>query len=298
MKKRAYDRVGYLFILPVVILFAVFVVYPICYNIAVSFYDWNGIDLHREFAGLDNYIKLMRDPVMKRVTGNFLLIAFFTTAIQAFLGVIFASFFINKIPFSGLYRIMFYLPVIATPAVIGDVFSNILETNRGYLNVFLSSVQLGFLRRQWLADTRLALGCVIFVNIWQWTGYSMLMYYANLLTIPPSMYEAATLDGAGKLQQLRYLTLPLLRGTHYTLFILGVLGSLKFFDLSYVLTRGGPAHATETFSTYIYTKSFLLFRQGEASAIAVLMFLIALFITFVQLKLYYRNDKNKELADG
>ena len=124
----------------------------------------------------------------------------------------------------------------------------------------------------------------------------MLMYYANMLNIPQDLYEAATIDGATSVQQFTKITVPLLRGTHYTLFIMGMLGSLKCFDLPYILTKGGPAHATETFSTYIYTKSFNLFKQGEASAIVVIMFLIAMIITMIPLKFYYRDDKDKELA--
>ena len=295
-RKNKKVMTGYLFILPVFILFSIFIVYPIMYNFVISFYDWNGIDIEKTFVGFQNFITIFHDKTMKKTIYNFVMIAVFTTFIQAFLGLIFASFFTRKIKLSGFYRIMFYLPVITTPTIVGDIFSKIFETNRGYLNELLRSVHLDFLCQQWLADPKFALACIIFVNIWQWTGYSMLMYYSSMLTIPDDLYEAATLDGAGTLQRFRYITFPLLRGTHYTLFILGFLGSLKCFDLPYVLTKGGPAHATETFSTYIYTLSFNLFKQGQASAVAVIMFIIAMIITFVQLKMYYKDDKDKELA--
>lgn len=294
MKKKYLT--SYLFILPIVLMFSVFIIYPIVYNIIISFYDWNGINIEKIFAGFANYKALFQDKTMKIILKNFVVIALSTTIIQAFFGLVFASFFIRRIKFSGFYRIMFYLPVIATPTIVGNIFSKILETNRGYLNVMLRAVHLDVLCQQWLATPKFALACIIFVNIWQWTGYSMLMYYANMLNIPQDLYEAATLDGANSFQQFTRITFPLLRGTHYTLFILGMLGSLKCFDLPYVLTNGGPAHATETFSTYIYTKSFNMFKQGEASAIVVLMFLIAMVITIIQLKMYYKDDKDKELA--
>lgn len=289
--KKRESLQGYLFILPVVILFAVFIIYPIVYNIHISFYDWNGINLEKTFIGVKNYTELFHDPIMKKTVINFIKIALLTTVIQAFFGLIFASFFIRRIPLSKFYRIMFYLPVIATPTIVGNMFSKIFEANRGYLNGFLRSIGLGALCRGWLASSKTALGCLIFVNIWQWTGYSMLMYYAGMLTIPEEIYESAALDGAGPVQRFCYITFPMLRETHYTLFILGVLGALKFFDLSYVLTSGGPAHATETFSTYLFTQSFNLFNQGKASAIAVIMLFIAMIITFIQFKLYIKKDK-------
>ena len=176
-----------------------------------------------------------------------------------------------------------------------QIFSKIFETNRGYLNVILRALHLDFLCQQWLATPKTALACLLFVNIWQWTGYSMLMYYTNMLNIPQDLYESATIDGAGSFKQFIYITFPLLRGTHITLIILDILGALKFFDLSYVLTDGGPAHATETFSTYIYTKSFSTFQQGQASTIVVYMFLIAMVLTVIQLKIYYKKDK-KEMS--
>lgn len=294
MKKKSCS--GYLFILPIVILFLIFIVYPICYNFYISFYEWNGINIDKVFVGLENYKNVLRDPIMQKIIRNFVVFALFTIIIQAFFGLVFADFFIRKLRFASFYRIIFYIPVIATPAIVGNIFSKIFETNRGYLNVFLRFLHLDGLCQQWLADPKWALACIIFVNIWQWTGYSMLMYYANMLNIPQDLYEAATIDGAGQIQQFAKITFPLLRGTHYTLFIMGMLGSLKCFDLPYVLTRGGPNYATEFFSTYIYKQSFNLFKQGPASAIVMVMFAIAMVITLIQLKFYYRNDKDKELA--
>lgn len=294
--KRKQELQNYLFILPIVLLFLGLVVYPLIYNIVISFYDWNGISLEKTFNGFQNYVTVLQDPVFKKILFNFVVFALVCIVVQAFFGLIFASLFMRKIRFSGIYRILFYLPVIATSTIVGNIFSKIFETNRGYLNGFLRLIGLDSLCQQWIADPKLALGCVIFVNIWQWTGYSMLMYYANMLNIPQSLYEAATMDGASAIQQFTKITFPLLRGTHFTLFVMGVLGSLKCFDIPYVLTRGGPNYATEFFSTYIYTKSFDLFKQGEASALTVIMLIIALIITAVQLKLYFRNDKDKELA--
>lgn len=292
-KKKDYFT-SFLFVFPLLLLFLIFFAYPIIYNFIISFYDWNGISLNKTFVGFSNYIELLKDPVMHKAFKNFVIIAIVTTFVQAALGIMLASFFIRKIRLSGFYRVLFYVPAICTSTIVGTVFSKIFETNKGYLNVMLRSLNLDFLCQQWLATPKTALLCLLFVNIWQWTGYSMLMYYTNMLNISQDLYEAATIDGAGSVKQFFYITFPLLRGTHITLIILGILGALKFFDLSYVLTDGGPAHATETFSTYIYTKSFSTFQQGQASTIVVFMFLIAMVITALQLRLYNQEDKERK----
>lgn len=287
---------GYLYILPIVVLYLLFIVYPIAYNIQISFYDWNGISIQKEFSGLKNYSTVLSDKVMLLVVKNFIIFALTTIIIQALIGLFFATILKSKIKFSQFYRTLIYLPIIATPAIVGQIFSKIFETNRGYLNETLKMIHLEGLCQRWLSDPKIALGCIIFVNIWQWTGYSMLLYYTNMLNISDDLYEAARIDGAGAFKQFRMITVPLLRGTHYTIFIMGIIGSLKTFDIPYVLTSAGPNHATEFFSTYINTKSFDLFKQGEASTIVVIMLLLAMVITAVQLRFYYRNDRDKELC--
>ena len=249
---RNSDLQNYWFIAPVFLLFAVFIVYPIVYNFIISGYDWNGVSLTRKAVGWLNYTATFKDPIFAKIMSNYWIFAVVTIVTQAFFGILFASFFINKIKGSSVYRILFYLPAVVTPTIIGHVFSKFFEANYGTLNAMLRGLGLESATRTWLADPSLALGCIIFVNIWQWTGYSMLLYYANMLNISEDLYEAAEIDGANKAMQFLRITLPLLRSTHFSVFILGALGSLKCYDIVYVLTNGGPNHATETFSTYIH----------------------------------------------
>ena len=284
------------FIVPIFLLFAVFIVYPIVYNFIVSFHEWSGIGAEKIFVGLQNYRTLFSGKIIYKILKNFVIFALVTIGLQALFGMIFASFFYNNIRGSNVYRVVFYLPAVVTSTIIGQFFSKFFETNRGILNTFLKSVGMRALAKTWLADPKLALGCLCFVNIWQWTGYNMLLYYAGMLNIGRDIYEAAEIDGANKIQQFTRITFPLLRGTHFTVFILGMLGSLKCYDIVYVLTDGGPNYSTEMFSTYIQRLSFNLFKQGEASAVVVVMFFIAMIITAAQLALYYRGDRDKELA--
>lgn len=286
---------NYLFILPILALFSVFIVYPIVYNFIISFHEWSGVGADKVFVGFQNYKTIFGGTIIYKILRNFVVFAIVTLCIQAALGMTFASFFINRLKGSNVYRILFYLPVVITSTIVGEVFSDFFEANRGYLNTFIRSFGIKC-RLTWLADPKLALGCLCFVNIWQWTGYNMLLYYAGMLNISDEIYEAADIDGANKIHQFFRITLPLLRGTHFTVFILGMLGSLKCYDIVYVLTDGGPNYATEMFSTYIQRLSFNLFKQGESSAVVVIMFIIAMVITAAQLYLYYRGDKDKEMA--
>ena len=291
LNRRKIDSLtSFAFVLPLLLLFLVFFAYPIIYNIIISFYDWNGISLTKPLADLQ-IIKTAGGSCYVEMFPQLPLDCSFNHHYSVGNRYYPGFFFIRKIKLSGFYRILFYLPAICTPTIIGTVFSKIFETNRGYLNVILKAVHLDALCQPWLATPKTALICLIFVNIWQWTGYSMLMYYTNMLNISQDLYESATIDGAGSFKQFIYITFPLLKGTHITLILLDILGALKFFDLSYVLTKGGPAHATETFSTYIYTKSYNTFKQGEASTIVVFMFIIAMVLTVIQLKYYYKNEK-------
>lgn len=287
---------NYLFILPIFVLFGVFIIYPIVYNFIISFYEWSGVGNEKLYVGFQNFVNLFQGQIIWKILRNFVIFALVTVIVQAVFGMLFASFFINRLKGSSVFRVLFYLPAVVTSTIIGQVFSKFFEANKGYLNTWLRALGLKGLTRTWLADPKLALGCLCFVNIWQWTGYSMLLYYAGMLNIGNDLYEAAEIDGANKLQQFTRITFPLLRGTHFTVFILGMLGSLKCYDIVYVLTDGGPNYATEMFSTYIQKLSFNLFRQGDASAVVVVMFIIAMVITAAQLMLYYRGDKDKELA--
>ena len=287
-RKRA---LNYLYIAPMMLLFAAFIIYPIVYNIRVSFFDWNGISREMTAVCLGNYRELAKDPILMRILKNFVVFSLATIVIQALLGMFFASLMRGGLKMSGLYRTLIYLPIVATPTIVGSVFSKILETNKGYLNELLRSVHMESLAQPWLARPGTAPMWIIIVNIWQWTGYNMLVYYTGMLNIPTEVYEAADIDGATRLQRFFRVTFPMLRSTHFTVFIMGMIGSLKTFDIPYVLTSGGPNHATEFFSIYINRLSFSEFNQGKASAVVIVMLLIAMIITAVQLRIYYMQEK-------
>nr|WP_281352497.1 sugar ABC transporter permease [Phytoactinopolyspora alkaliphila] len=184
-------------------------------------------------------------------------------------------------------RSLLFLPVVLTPVAVGYLFADVFETTNGLLNTTLRSLGLDALAHEWLADTRTALAVVAAVNVWTWTGFSMAIYHAALAGIPEEVVEASVVDGANSRQTAMHIIAPLLRPAHFALIILGVIGTLKTFDLVYVLTRGGPDHASEV-PTTLLLRTLLDGRDGRAAAIGTVVFAVAMIVTLVQLWLYSR----------
>ena len=271
-------KIGFFCVLPLVLFVLVYMVYPILYNVKISFYDWNGIDPDMTFIGIKNFTDIFKDKVFRVVLKNFL----FTVTIQAVLGFLLADLFQKKFLGRDVSKAVLFMPAILSSIIIGQVFYRLLDPNIGYLKNILSFFGVSAP----LSNPKLAIWAIIIVNIWQWTGYSMTLYYGSMAGISEDLYEAAKIDGASHFQILRKITLPLVRGTTYNLTIIGVIGALKQYDLVASLTGGGPANSTQTFATYLYEAAFTNYEQGYASAIAVVMFLIAGIITVIQLRLY------------
>ena len=234
------------------------------------------------FIGIKNFTDIFKDKVFRVVLKNFLLFALFTVTIQAVLGFLLADLFQKKFLGRDVSKAVLFMPAILSSIIIGQVFYRLLDPNIGYLKNILSFFGVSAP----LSNPKLAIWAIIIVNIWQWTGYSMTLYYGSMAGISEDLYEAAKIDGASHFQILRKITLPLVRGTTYNLTIIGVIGALKQYDLVASLTGGGPANSTQTFATYLYEAAFTNYEQGYASAIAVVMFLIAGIITVIQLRLY------------
>jgi raffinose/stachyose/melibiose transport system permease protein len=279
-------RIGFLFVIPLVLFIVIFMVYPVCYNAVISFYRWNGIAKTKTFIGIKNYLKLFKDPVFGITVKNFLLFAFFTVSVQAIIGLLLATMFRIKYTGRDITKAVIFMPAMLSSIIIGTIFYKLLDPNIGYLRGILEVLKI----KAPLANPHLAIWVIIFVNIWQWTGYSMTLYYGSIISLPQELFEVAELDGVNKFMLLTKIIIPLVRGTTYNLTIIGVIGALKQYDLVAALTNGGPANATQTFTTYLYRTAFTDYRQGYASAVAMIMFLIALFLTIVQLKMY--NSKN------
>ena len=277
---------NYLYIVPIFLFVGGLIYYGIIYTFYVSTLDWNGMSATRTFVGLKHYQAILGDPIFWLTLRNTAVFGCLVIFIQMALGLVLAVMMYAPVRLKAIYKVIFFLPVVISPAVTAYVFRRLYNANDGEFNLILRAVGLGGLEQSWLADPKIALFSLAAVNIWQWTGLSFLMYYAGLTLIEDSYYEAARMDGANFLQLLWHITVPLVRPTSFALLILGVIGALKTFDIVFLITGGGPGRSTEFLSTYIYKKAIQEFNAGYASALSVVMLLVALVLTVIQLRAY------------
>ena len=265
---------GLAFLAPTILLFCTFVVYPIAYNLQASTLDWDGVNAGTA-VGLDNYIELFQDPTFLITLRNSAFWIVLSIVPQAVIGFLLAVALNQKLRGSTVYRAIFFIPAILSPVVVGIVWQRIMDPFNGVLVEVGKATGLSFLAGDYLSNPDTAIFAVIFVNVWMWTGFSMLFYLAGLQLIDPSLTEAARIDGANGFQTMARITFPLLKSTTLSLVLLGIIGSLKTFELVYVLTEGGPNHASEMLPTFAFMEAFRLQNVGYASAISVVLLVIA-----------------------
>ncbi|MBR5045481.1 MAG: sugar ABC transporter permease [Oscillospiraceae bacterium] len=274
------------FLLPALILFCGVLIAPIGASGYFSFFDWNGFT-EKTFIGLSNYKELFTSDSIgfMKALGNSLLLAVLSVFLQLPLALALALVLGKKIKGERAFLSVYFMPVLISTVVIGQLWLKIYNPDYGVLNVALRACGLENLTRIWLGEKATALGAVFVPILWQYVGYHMLLLYAGVKSVPPELREAAMLDGATDGQVNRYIVLPYIKPIIKISVIFAVTGSLKSFDLIYVLTNGGPLHATEVPSTLMISMLFLRNRYGMGSTIAVLLivlcFAFALLINFV-----------------
>lgn len=266
---------GLPWILPAFIFIAVIIYYSIFYTFNLSTLDWNGLNPIKTKVGISNYSKaLLSDWVFWKAIKNTIIYFIFTFFIQNFLGIIFAAILHTKVRFSTLYKCLIFIPTILAPATMAPVF-RLLFSPQGILQKIFDALQLG-ITVDWLAKPDSALFILMFVTIWEFTGMSFILYYAAMSQIDKEILEASHLDGAGNFRTLVSIVLPDCKGTTVSLAILGIIGALKTFDVPYLITTGGPNHATEFLGTYIYTQGIKQAHLGYAAAISVILLVLAI----------------------
>lgn len=283
--------VPYLYVLPILILSGAFLYYSIGFTAYTSFHEWNGIDKAMKFIGFQNYKDLFTDRVLYIALFNNLVFFVFTIGIQTALGLLIAILLRAKLRGNALFKSVFFMPVIMAPVIISAIFRIIMDFNLGNLNIMLRALHLDFMAVSWLGDPKYALMSVIIVNIFEWMGFSMVMYYSGLLALPEDIYESAKIDGSGFINTLFKITIPMLRGTTSTLIVLGIVGSLKTFDIVVMLTGGGPGRSTEFLTTFLYKRSMEEFNGGSAAAIGMVILAAALVMSIIQIRIYEKSQK-------
>ena len=291
MKKQAFWRnikvVPYLYILPNMILFMVFMIIPVFMALYYSFMDWKGIG-DPVLTGLENYQWLFTDDTFWKSLWN---TAYYTLATVPFIMVLalFLAMLLNMaLPLKGVFRAAIYLPAVVSTVVVGMIFTWLFQDQVGLINYLLNL--LGIESIQWANDPKFAMIMLVAATIWQRTGYNMVIYLAGLQGISQEYYEAAIVDGASNWQRFRYLTLPLLKTTHVFVMITCIIHSFRSFDLVYTMTKGGPLNSTKTMVMYIYELAFTRSQFGRASAAGVALFTIMVVLTAVR----FMNNKAEE----
>ncbi|MCR4895209.1 MAG: sugar ABC transporter permease [Lachnospiraceae bacterium] len=260
------------FLLPGLILFIVVLIAPIALSGYYSFFDWNGFGA-KTFIGLDNYKELFTSSAIGflKALRNSLLLAALSVFLQLPLSLGLALLLGKGIKGERAFLSVYFMPVLISTVVIGQLWLKIYNPSYGILNVALTKLGLESLTRTWLGDVKVALGACFVPTLWQYVGYHMLLMYAGVKGVSPELREAAMIDGATSWQVSRYIVIPVIKPIIKVSVIFAVTGSLKSFDLIYVLTNGGPLHATEVPSTLMINMLFLRNRYGMGSTIAVML---------------------------
>ncbi len=282
-QKRALWLTGYAFILPDLIGLLVFVIGPIGYALYISLHDWNALSPMR-FNGLANYQKLMNDPNFWR---SLRITAIYTAVYVPLLYVIslgLALLVTQRLPFIQFFRTLFFIPVVLSLVVSSLMWKYIFDERSGLLNYLIGL--FGFQPQAWLGSVELALPAIIIVSIWIQMGYFMVIFVAGLQDIPALYYDAAKIDGANAFQTFWHVTRPLLNPTSLFVIVISLIGSFQVFDQIWIMTRGGPAGATQVTVVYIYQQAFQFLNLGYGSAMAFALFLIILLFSLVQFRLF------------
>lgn len=291
--KRKYTIYGYIYILPSFLLLIVFSILPIFMTGYFSFTKYNVIQ-PPVLVGLKNYIRMLDDPFISAAIKNTLIYTAIVVPAQTILSMVIASIIAAKFRniVGSAFRSILFIPVIASMILCGTVWTFLLAPDEtGVVNAVIGL--FGVSAVNWLGKTSTALFSVCIVSIWKLVGYYLVIYFAGIMDIPRSIYEAAKVDGGSQIQQFWYITLPSLKPITFLVVTLGTIWSFQVFDLVYTMTSGGPGKSTVTLVLTIYTTAFREYSMGYASSIAILLLVIILFISSIQKFLFSDRQAGK-----
>lgn len=280
----------FLFLLPAIVLFLLFVIYPILQSIYYSLFNWNGFGPAVDFVGLDNFRNILKDRVFLIALRNGFLIIALSLSVQLPLSLILAVLVGRDLPGRVFFRTVFFLPYVLSEVIAALMWLFILnpDPDRGFINAII--IFLGGRAQPWLGSTTLVLPAIFAALTWKYFGYHMLLFMAGLQNIPAEIEEAGRVDGVNTLQNFFYITLPLLSSTIRTSAYISVLGSLQQFILVWIMSKGGPVNASEMMATYMYRFGFVRFQLGYGSAVAIYMFLLCLTFSVIYMHLTRKPD--------
>lgn len=262
-------------LLPSLVIYALFVFVPVVWSAYYGFFDWKGIG-EAKFIGLGNYAEILHDPVFWRALKNNVIFVLASVFGQVPIALVLAIMLNKSNMLQRFLRSAIFMPMILSAVVIGMIWQYIYHPQIGILNFLLDALGLESWKLQWLSDPNIAIFSMTPPLVWSFVGLYLIIFMSALQNIPGDIHDAAQIDGATGARKLFSVTLPMIWGTIQVALILCISGSLKSFDLVYIMTKGGPAHATELLATYMYNSTFSSYRYGFGSAISTSIVLISL----------------------
>lgn len=275
------------FALPGIFLFLLFFIVPFLMGFRYSFTNWNF--RRADFVGLENYVSILKNPNMSIAFKNTFLFTIVTTAGKVSIGMLLAVLLNRQLKTTNYLRTVFYMPAVVNSIAVGIVFTSLMHPSKGLINTALRAAGLTGFQPKWLTDTGIAMLSICFIEIWKWSGYTMMILLAGMQNISKDYYEAALMDGATKWQQFTKITVPLLMTSINNVVVLSIIGGLKVFDIVVATTGGGPGYATEVFNTMIYN-SYSYQKYGEATAGTTLLAVMILIITLCTYRTIAKNE--------
>ncbi|UUZ79642.1 sugar ABC transporter permease [Paenibacillus sp. P26] len=276
---------------PSLLIYTLFVFVPVIWSAYYGFFDWKGIGAAK-FIGLKNYAEVLHDSVFWHALKNNVIFVLASVFGQVPLALVLAIVLHKSNPLQRFLRSAIFMPMVMSSVVIGMIWQYIYHPQIGILNFLLDALGLGSWKLQWLSDEHIAIFSLIPPLIWSFVGLYLIIFISALQNIPGDIHDAAKIDGASGARKLFSITLPMIWSTVQVAIILCISGDLKSFDLVYVMTKGGPAHATELLATYMYNSTFSVYRYGYGSAISTSIVLLSLLFIGTSQWLTSRKGKN------
>lgn len=284
------QRSGLYFVLPAFLLYVVFFAYPFFSSIYLSLTDWNGVQ-PPAFTGAENYQRLLSDPLMWHSLRNNLIWVVLSTALPIMAGLLLSVLLWTGARGGIVFRTIYFLPMVISPVVVGVVWGWIYNPLFGLLNNGLRSIGLGNLAKGWLGDPDTALYAVLVTVVWSYIGFCVVVLYSALQKVDTELIDAAILDGANAWLRFRHVILPQIAPVLTMVIVYTVIGGFNTFDVVFIMTRGGPANASELIATYTYKKSFVEGEVGYGTALSMVMTVIALVAAAITLRLRAQSEE-------
>jgi len=283
-------RLAWLMLIPAAAVYVFVVVWPSIQGAGFAFTDWNGLNPVKNFIGIANFQKLVSDPQALNAISHTLIIAVTITIVQNAVGLLLALGVNAKIKSRNVLRVLLFAPAVITPVATGYLWKNLLGPD-GAFNQVLGAIGLGSLKRAWLGEQNAAIWCICLIIVWEFAGYSMVIFLANLQGISAEVIEASQVDGAGPIRRFWSIIRPELAPSITINLMLSIIGGLKIFDQVWVTTGGGPGTSTETMSTFLYKNAFQFGDFAYGIAIAVVLTVLVAILSGGQYALLARQNR-------